>query len=142
MDYTNSPQNNMQPDESNYKFLADLYGTFDGSYIPTNESLVESSAAIPPRDPSEEGPSDIVEAEPKDNPHRTRDRLLSETEKTVQRRQMMLLSDELDTLFDAQNIQRTRNSHRLLRSSNFVEKYEVDLGEGYTVQFHMLLARS
>jgi hypothetical protein len=142
MDFTTNPQNNMQPDETNFIFLADLYGTFNGSYTPTNESLVESSVLMPSQDTPDEELTDVEETETNDDLHRTRDRLLSETENAIQRERMILRSDDLDTLFDDKNIRRTRNSRRMLRSSAFVEEYEVDLGEGYTVQFHLLLATS
>lgn len=38
MDYTNNPERNKQPDESNYKLLADFYGVVDGSWPPGNST--------------------------------------------------------------------------------------------------------
>jgi hypothetical protein len=139
MDYTNNPKTNMQPDESNYKFLADLYGTFDGSYIPTNDTAVESSSVIPPDDATIEGPSDGT----KQGPHRLRGkRKLLVSKQVSQRRRRMLLADKLDAFVDGSSISQTKQNWRQLYSSKFVEKYEVDLGEGFTVHFHMLLAET
>lgn len=138
MDYTMHPEVNMQPDKSNFQFLANLYGTFDGSWVPTNQSAVQSSAAVPPTNATagNGGPNGGGDGPGGGGPG---NRKLSESRTSLQRRRMIGLSRELDSFLDDGYGRQTNNRLRMLRSNEFVEEYEVDLGNGFTVQYHLLL---
>jgi hypothetical protein len=147
MDYTNNPKNNMQPSALNFKFLAELYGTFDGKYTPTNNStVIESSSPVSP-DNSSEKPKHDDDDEYEDHPlpkPKHNDRKLSDEEslKEEKRNRMIKISEDMDKLFDSGRYRRELVGSRRLRSTSNKDFDEIsfDLEDGYAVRYHLLLA--
>lgn len=149
MDYTNNPENNMAPDDTNYIFLADLYGSFDGTYTSPPEPVggtVEASEAVPKIDT---GNSTVSEHEPDKKPakeddggRRLRSNLSFSLDTTAKRLKMQSMSEEMDIWFDIVSIQKSplQPGWRRLHGNEYAEGYEVDLGDGYRIQYHLLRA--
>jgi hypothetical protein len=128
MDYTNQPEVNKQPAYANFKFLADLYGTLDGSPVPTDDATAVESAAN-----NTESPVDEDEGNWKDkvkniggNPHRL-----------LPSKVAMALTD-IDSIVDEGSYRSETHGWRVLHESSFGHAYEYDLGDGYSVQIHAL----
>lgn len=117
MDYTNNPENNMQPSYANFKFLAELYGTVDGSPVPTDDNTaVESSSAVNGTD---------------GNGGRRLSRLPDHIVEALR---------NVDTLVDNGMLSATQHGWRQLHDNEHAHAHEMDLGDGYVVQVHMLKA--
>lgn len=148
MDYTNQPENNMSPNEQNYKFLADLYGSLDGSYIQSGNMTIESSVVVAPSDPSTDPPCNEnchggkARPDHKDEGGRMlRSRVdLITADQEATRLRMIRLSEDIDRLIDTSVDGHVPNGRRVLGSTDS-DVYEVDLGGGYAVRYHMLLVR-
>jgi alpha-D-ribose 1-methylphosphonate 5-phosphate C-P lyase len=115
MDYTNNPENNMQPAYANFKFLAELYGTVDGSPVPTDDNAaVESSSAVNGTGGGRDRrllPAHIVEA-----------------------------LRNVDVMADNGMVTAEQYGWRKLHDSVHAHAHVMDLGDGYTVQIHILKA--
>jgi hypothetical protein len=116
MDYTNNPEVNMQPSYANFKFLSQLYGTVDGSPVPTdNNTAVTSNSAV-------NGTNG--------NGGRLR-RLPAHVAKAF---------GDVDTMVDKGMMSAEQPGWRKLHDNEHAHAYEMDLGDGYVVQIHMLKA--
>lgn len=115
MDYTNNPENNMQPSYANFKFLAELYGTVDGSPVPTDDNAaVESSSAVNGTEGNGNRrrlPAHIVEA-----------------------------FRDVDAMADNGMLSVEHHGWRKLHDNVHAHAHEMNLGDGYVVQIHMLKA--
>jgi hypothetical protein len=123
MDYTNNPQVNKQPDDSNFQFLADLYGNVTGT------QSVASSEVV----------SDQVASEPGDG------RALASQDAADRELPAWLLSAWRDLIPQIEQQTDATDYHkgwRVLHSSNFGEAHERDLGQGFTLQVHKLMVAS
>jgi hypothetical protein len=123
MDYTNNPQVNKQPDDSNFQFLADLYGNVTGT------QSVASSEVV----------SDQVASEPGDG------RALASQDAADRELPAWLLSAWRDLIPQIEQQTEATDYHkgwRVLHSSNFGEAHERDLGQGFTLQVHKLMVAS
>jgi len=110
MDYTNNPKNNMQPDVPNFEFLAQLYGTLDGSYVLSNTGIyVTSQSAVPGNRELKEVPPSVREK-----------------------------FDEVDSLIDQGLITGETEGWRQLHVAKEGQAIVQDLGYGFTMQIHML----
>ena len=109
MDYTNNPGVNKQPDASNYKFLAQLYGTVPGSDSVSTEEIVPGDRAL-----------EFTETE---------DEPLPEWLQFAYEEALSEIEDEREV----------DGRWRLLHESTHGRAHEVDLGGGYTLQVHKLL---
>ena len=124
MDYTNNPSTNMQPAYANYKFLAELYGTLDGSPVPTDDdSSVESAANNTDATANEDRSKDIGG---------NRRRLLPSS--------VARALTDIDSIIDKGTYRSQMQGWRLLHESSFGHAYEIDLGHGFSVQVHALNA--
>jgi hypothetical protein len=138
MDYTSRPENNMQPALPNFEFLTVLYGSIDGT-IPqggssTGTPSVQSAQDVEPDDED----NDDKKSKNKDDRRRGRRSLI----KKVLPPEIELALDEIDALADSGMIDvdtmRQRKGWRLLHASEHGQAHEIDLGDGYVVQLHML----
>lgn len=152
MDYTNDPSVNMQPSESNFIFLADLYGSLDGTYVRNvthpgasgGFSGVLASGENEPEDKKSPpgGPSASASRGPPGNR-----RMLHRS-----RRQEKKMSSPLpDWILPTYREVRSRVisgfppeefNHRVLHRNEHGHAFEVELDDAgqYAVQFHFLLA--
>ena len=151
LDYTNNYEGNETPDTSNYNYLTDLYGTVDGSIPPgTGIGATESSSAAAAATSAENGAGGgrrrqrraLRSPTKSSRPHR---QLFHAVESASRRRELQSRWDAIDEVFS--NKQRTRSlsvdgrkGWRVLHRSEHGEAHEVDLGDGYVAQIHMLLA--
>jgi hypothetical protein len=115
MDYTNNPEVNMQPAYANFKFLAELYGTLNGSPVPTDDALAMKSAV---NNTNKAGgnrrrliPSDVASA-----------------------------LVEIDAIVDNGTYQSEAHGWRILHDNTFGHAYEIYISDGYSVQIHVLKA--
>lgn len=106
----------MSPDRPNFVFLANLYGTVDGSPVP---ELNPSSSQSQEQPVSGGGGRHLRNSESWDIPNHIRQ-----------------ASEQVDKLLDAGVVQ---PHWRKLHESEFGQAHEIDLGDGFTVQVHMLL---
>jgi hypothetical protein len=160
MDYTNRPGVNKQPDTSNYEFLADLYGTVDGSNwtssIETIPPYQEGQTQVPTQDMQTMPPmttqpySDEPMHEPPDHekgngpPHRSL--------RTVHASNLYPDTSLPDWLAAAWKTAASHIEHsdsvgaskvngwRMLHQTMYGELHEINLGSGYTLRSYKLLA--
>lgn len=125
MDYTSRPEKNKQPAEPNFQFLTKLYGSIDGT-IPQGGTSTDTLSLPSSRDTNDRR---LRGRSPTSNV------LPSEIERAL---------DEIDALVDlgmiGAEIKGTsqRKGWRLLHASEQRWTHEIDLGDGYAVQLHML----
>jgi hypothetical protein len=130
MDYTNKPEVNKQPAYANFKFLSQLYGTLDGSPVPTDDTTTVESA------------SNNTEAPQKEVKESWKDKLKNLGGK----RRRLLPSNvarsltKVDSIADSGLYRSEMHGWRVLHESAFGHAYEYDLGDGYVVQIHALNA--
>ena len=132
MDYTNNPEFNMQPDTPNFIFLAQLYGTVDGSPVPAREGTggVEAAQTVP----GDSGPG---------NNRRGGTRGLRKVSGSRSRSvpaAVFAAFDDLDRLVDNGLVGTVEQGWRKLHESEHGEAHEVDVGNGFLVQIHLLKA--
>jgi len=135
MDYTNNPEVNMQPATPNFNFLAQLYGTVDGSPIPATDSgNVQSST----QDVSGSGGGGGRRFLRKSS-HATSTATISAGMRSVPA-PVMAAFDDIDQVVDNWMVdsEQERQGWRKLHESEHGEAHEVDLGDGFVVQIHML----
>lgn len=126
MDYTRNPKNNMQPAQPNFEFLATLYGTIDGSIQPGGTS-VQSAQDV--------GPDNQNDKSNKKDKNKGKRSLV----RKVLPPEIELALDEIDAIADSGTISNTnRKGWRRLKFSEHGESHEIDLGNGFVVQLHML----
>jgi len=132
----------MSPDQGNYEYLTELYGSVDGS--------------IPAGGGNDGGDGGGTAEQSKEEGNRRDRRGLMQTVKTRPRqmlfhtvkdetRRLELLSrwNEIDELVNSSNKGRRleeRVGWRLLHRTEYGEAHEIDLGESYKAQIHMLRA--
>jgi hypothetical protein len=123
MDYTNNPSVNMQPDTSNYKFLATLYGTVPGSatLAPNSTSTSTSGGrmlrglASPTTAMGSNIPSFVME---------------------------QWQSQEKQLHLHAQGSEAASGlAWQVLHANRHGEAYELDVGQGYSIRVHKLLVQ-
>eukprot|EP00804_Cyclotella_cryptica_P011380 CCRYP_016040-RA/>CCRYP_016040-RA protein AED:0.20 eAED:0.20 QI:569/1/1/1/1/1/4/251/533 len=111
MDYTERPQNNMHPDESNFKTLEQLYGNVDGTSVrPSNRRIAERQTA-----------PTLADDRLTDDEFEIYSNFLSEP---------MQVGDEVSN----------SDGYRVLRKSESIEYHVRDLGNGYSIRTSVLLA--
>lgn len=116
MDYTNNPSVNKQPDITNFEFLTQLYGT-----VPGSPTLAPQTTA------------------PGSRRHLRQSNVSTKTDPipdwVMERWRNM--EDELEKHAHGAE---SRNGWRVLHQNDFGEAHEVDIGHGYTIRVHKLLA--
>jgi len=122
MDYTERPQNNMHPDESNFNTLEELYGNVN--------NIVKDNA--------KENVKDNVKVERMKAPG---NRLLSdEADQLIELEFEEYAAYLMDPIFVASEHTDTRIGWRLLRKTESAELHERHLGNGYSIRTSILLA--
>jgi hypothetical protein len=115
----------MQPDTPNFDFLAQLYGTVDGSPVPapTSESGQTEAAST-------------TESTGFGGGRRLR-RLRPAAARPVPN-SVVEAFDNVDQLLDSGTGVKGVTGWRKLHETNYGEVYEIDAGDGFTIQIHML----
>lgn len=129
MDYTNNPSTNKQPAYANFKFLAELYGTVDGSPVPTDDNATVESAAN-----NTEAPVNEEKGSWKD-----KFKNLGGNRRLLPSSVAMALND-IDAMIDNGMYRSEAHGWRVLHETSFGHAYEIDLGHGFSVQIHALNA--
>jgi len=151
MDYTNRPQNNMQPDSVNFETLASVYGEIGGTKPPVVSTDELEPASFPPTNNQPRSPpfqpiqekkeEEEEEEEEKDNEddRRLRSNLEDDADAggfpSFVRRRMV----EIDDLVFG-DLQAAHSGWRVLHETEHGRALEMDLGKGFKVQLHFLLA--
>lgn len=131
MDYTSNPENNMQPDTPNFLFLAELYGTVDGSTIPpTGTDTVRTNAAVP------ENEADQKNGSGKNKGGKERDLAVVENDSLPPAVAAAL--EDIDLLIENGLVGSERDGWRKMNETPNGHSHEIDLGDGYTIQIHIL----
>ena len=141
MDYTNNPEANMRPDESNFVFLYDLYGALEGSAPFVRETEAPTTATVTAQ--ASTNPSDEV-----NNGTRRRQRrsLLRQSPSTTAtaptmpdhiRQKMKLLTQEYSSHSSDEKAE--RQGWRRLSTSKGGQSHDIQLGEGWSLQINKLL---
>jgi hypothetical protein len=150
MDYTVNPENNKQPAFANFLFLSQLYGTLSGSKVPEfgevdgNGEPTAGTLEPNPNDNSSTN-SNVQDGQNDENRNRKERRRRASSSNTPSRisrtlsvpPEIAFALEEIDILVDHGEI----GSHwRRLHESAFGVAHEIDLGQGYSVQIHVLKA--
>jgi len=121
MDYTNKPEVNMQPDTPNFTFLAQLYGSVDGSIKP-----------------GDDGGGDTVQTSQTVSGNGNRRHLREPLGRSRPVPESVAAAfDDVDRLVDNGLIE-AEGSWRKLHESKHGAAHEIDAGEGFTIQIHLL----
>ena len=131
MDYTNKPEVNKQPAYANFKFLAQLYGTVDGSPVPSENSTAVESA------------SNNTDAPVNEDSGNWKDKfknLFGKRRRLQLPPNVAMALTEIDSIADSGAYRSEKHGWRVLHESSFGHAYEYDLGDGYSVQVHALNA--
>jgi hypothetical protein len=128
MDYTVHPEVNMQPATANFNFLAQLYGTVDGSPVPVSNT---TSAALTTNNAVSSGSG---------NRRNLSGRYLRRGSRRVGALppQVEAALEDIDLLVDNGTVGTAEQGWRLLHKSAHGEAHEIDLGNGFTIQIHLL----
>ena len=123
MDYTERPQNNMHPDESNFKVLEELYGSVSPSI-------------------SSSGKTVAVEEKLENNGNRQlmAPTLAKEEERLFDKYAEYLLKDPMEVSDESGEFPDVRNGWRLLRRTENAVYHQKDLPDGYSIRSAILLA--
>ena len=125
MDYTRRFRNNWKPDTTNFKTLAGIYGVVD-SPTPGN-----TAAVLPPR--QLQGPPS-----PPENDNVDDRQLASDFPLSVQQRWKEI--DDAVIHHQEEGWTGPHRGWRVLHETSHGRALELELGEGYRVQLHFLLA--
>ena len=148
LDYTNNYSGNSKPDETNYNYLTELYGTVDGS-IPAGSGIAGTgSTEDATGDGSTEGAAGTSATSPeRDVGNRGRRSLFHAVENESRRREIESKWKTIDDIVNDTSNDTIRSRRleamegwRLLHRSAYGEAHEIDLGHNYRAQIHMLLA--
>ena len=119
MDYTERPENNMHPDESNFLVLEELYGSMNQSGISTGKTVA-------------------VEEKLENNGNRQL--TLVNEEQLFDKYADYLLNYPIEVTDESNEFPDVRNGWRLLRRTENAVYHQKDLPGGYSIMSTMLLA--
>lgn len=122
MDYTTRPETNMQPDRSNFEFLAEIYGTVGEI---TSETNGEKAARAGPGsgDQNRKGRRNLIRRMP------ARYQAVPED--------IMNAFDDVDLLIDNGMVHQVKGWRRLHESPHG-ETHAIDVGDGLTIEIGIL----
>jgi hypothetical protein len=121
MDYTERPENNMHPDESNFKVLEELYGAVNQSGISTGETVA-------------------VEEKLENNGNRQLTLADEDEERLFDKYAEYLLNDPIEVSDESGEFPDVMNGWRLLRRTENAVYHQKDLPDGYSIRSAILLA--
>lgn len=124
MDYTNDPEANMQPDETNFQFLAQLYGEVGQT---TSSSMSEESSTDTRENDEKNG----------ERARRLKRRVFDRSNKHVPS-SVVSSFESLDRLLDNGLAGAVEARWRKLHDSTHGEVHEIDAGDGFTIRIHVL----
>jgi hypothetical protein len=167
MDYTMNPGRNQQPDEENFLLLAKVYGEVNGGSVTSSSANAAGSdpSLFSSTGPDELSSHNLATNTSFTDTHNDGDRNLrrrrnhetsnlnSDTTTMSLPNWIMDASNEIDLLFINKNKQLGSSSSRsavirknpdrfprqLLQVSKFAETHVFDIGEGYSIEVHLLL---
>ena len=119
MDYTERPENNMHPDESNFLVLEELYGTVSESGINTGKTV-----AVEEKLRNDDGNRQLSLAD----------------EQQLFDKYADFLSDPIDVSGESGDFPDVRDGWRLLRRTENAVYHQKDLPDGYSIRSTILLA--
>jgi len=136
MDLTDNPDVNMQPDTPNFNFLAQLYGTVDGSPVPAPDSGNIQSATRGESGSGGGGRRVLQKA------HRAASTTIAHSRRSVPAA-IMAAFDGIDRVVDNWMVgsKQKQQGWRKLHKLEYGEVHKVDLGGGFVVQIHVLTSR-
>jgi hypothetical protein len=159
LDYTNNFSGNKSPDEFLYNYLADLYGTIDGSRAPNNTAAFVGANGGGATDEGTGGTDDgtntgttanqstggrrhlrYVATKHDDNRYRSDHQLFSSVSDISKRQDLTNRWNEIDASVMRGFVKSERTGWRLLHQTEHGEAHEIDLDVEYKVQIHLLLA--
>lgn len=148
LDYTNNFSGNKSPDSFLYNFLADLYGSVDGSRAPnvttTNGGGFTGGGGDDSTTDDGNGGGTTANQSPGsrrlETGNRHQRRLFSKVSKRVRRRYLESRWIAINALVSSGFKKSDRIGWRLLHRTEFGEAHEMDLDDEYKVQVHLLLA--
>ncbi len=124
MDYTEKPENNMHPDESNFMVLEELYG---------NVNQIHDSS----------GDTVVVEEQLKNNGNRQlehRQLALADEQQLFDEYAKILVHDPIEASDESGDFPDVKNGWRLLRRTEDAVYHQKDLPNGYSIRSSVLLA--
>ena len=166
MDYTNNPAVNKQPSESNFIFLADLYGSLDGTYVRNvthpgasggfsirgseeEDETEDENDKKKKKEEDDESPGDSTASAARDPPGNRRNLQQARNE---QQQTPLPLPDWVmpayrkvrDRVLSGQPPDSSEFKHRFLHQTEHGHAFEVALDDAgqFSVQFHFLSATS
>lgn len=132
LDYTNNFEGNKSPDQGLYEYLANLYGSIDGSISAGYRNQdVGADTEAPVADGSRRRLSSSKSGQ----------RVLFHDVADKLKRQTLLSKwYEIDEIVNSSNRRKLieQSGWRLLHENQYSEAHEIDLGDDYKVQVHML----
>jgi hypothetical protein len=152
LDYTNNFGGNKSPDEFLFNFLADLYGSVDGSRAP---NITTSSADTTSDGTTDGGTNTGTTANQSPGDRRNLRYSTTKQDGNLQAFDLHLFSSVIDeskrrdlanrwSEIDASVlrgfVKSDRTGWRLLHRTDHGEAHEIDLDDEYKVQIHLLLA--
>jgi hypothetical protein len=133
LDYTNNFEGNKTPDAYLYNYLKDLYGIVgtNSTGVPVAQSNTNSGTYAP----SSNTGGRRLKHRPDGRRH-----LFESVESEARRRELLFRWNEIDSLVVSGFVGSERDGWRLLHQTAYGEAHEIDLGDNYSVQVHLLLA--
>ena len=119
MDYTEKPENNMHPDESNFLVLEELYGNVNQSDFITGETVA-------------------VEEKLENNGNRQLS--LANEQQLFDEYAKILMHDPIEVSDESGEFPDVKNGWRLLRRTEHAVYHQKDLPNGYSIRSSILLA--
>ncbi len=119
MDYTEKPENNMHPDESNFLVLEELYGNVNQSDFSTGETVV---------------------VEEKLEKNGNRQLSLANEQQLFDEYAKILMHDPIEVSDENGEFPDVNNGWRLLRRTEHAVYHQKDLPNGYSIRSSILLA--
>lgn len=126
MDYTERPENNMHPDESNFMVLEELYGDVNQIHVSSGDTVAVEDVAVEEKLRNEDVRQlTLADA---DEQH-----LFDEYAK-------ILMHDPIEVSDESGEFPDVKNGWRLLRRTENAVYHQKDLPNGYSIRSSILLA--
>ena len=149
LDYTNNFNGNSKPDQGNYEYLTELYGSVDGSIAvgtKLGDDGTDTSGSTEGSTGSTGGSNGSTGGSSANSPeqnvgNRRRRALFHAVKDDLRRRELEAKWRKIsDIVNDTRGYRRLEvlEGWRLLHRSEYGQAHEIDIGDNYRVQVHML----